>query len=178
VTEPLLSRRSVIKALRALSERRLTQTEARALAEGKTEKQDFAAAILGAARLDSTLAYIIEREFIDLSPDEERALLREGPLAEFGAKIKLGYALGLYGPLTRDDLNIIREIRNAFAHSGNPLDFSNAAIARACQLINISADFRYPDPPFDTSLKFCMATSHLIVNMIEYAHRGDKSRVP
>src|SRR5262249_54463894 len=52
-----------------------------------------------------------------------------GPLATFSAKIKLGYALGFYGPRTRHDFLIFNEIRNAFAHAPHPLTFKNKSIA-------------------------------------------------
>jgi DNA-binding MltR family transcriptional regulator len=39
-----------------------------------------------------------------------------GPLGNFGAKIRLGYMLGLLAPATYKDLLTINKIRNEFAH--------------------------------------------------------------
>ena len=56
----------------------------------------------------------------------------EGPLATFGAKIKIGYAMGLYGPEIKADLDCIRRIRNYFAHTMRPLTFRDARIKKIC----------------------------------------------
>ena len=61
----------------------------------------------------------------------------EGPLSSFSAKIKIGYALGLYGKVVRDDLDTIREVRNAFAHSTAHIDFRTAAVAVVCSRLRL-----------------------------------------
>jgi hypothetical protein len=50
-------------------------------------------------------------------------------MGSFFASIELGYALGLYGNLLRDDLHTIRTIRNAFAHAMKPLTFDTPQVA-------------------------------------------------
>lgn len=64
-----------------------------------------------------------------------------GPLSTFSAKIKMGYSLGLYNKLMRDELDLIRYIRNAFAHSWRKLDFESTAVVEGC------ACLRIPDLP-------------------------------
>jgi len=72
---------------------------------------DRVAAILATAWLDKALEKALLRNMIAGFPDKERKELFDGsgtaPLAPTSAKIRLAYALGLYGPITRDDLNII-----------------------------------------------------------------------
>jgi hypothetical protein len=55
-----------------------------------------------------------------------------GPLGNFSNKIAFGYSLGLYEVRTRHDLNLIRRIRNGFAHCQLPLRFDISAVKGVC----------------------------------------------
>lgn len=59
------------------------------------------------------------------------------PLRDFSSKIKMGFALGLYGPQTKADLDAIREVRNAFAHTMEPIDFDTPEVVNVCNRIVI-----------------------------------------
>lgn len=65
----------------------------------------------------------------------------DGMLGTFGAKIQIAYALKLIGPITRHDLNIIRTLRNQFAHSRKPIKFSTGVVKIACSHLML------PDQP-------------------------------
>ena len=54
------------------------------------------------------------------------------PLRTFNAKIIMGYSLGIYGEITRDDLHIMRYIRNAFAHSPRAITFDTPNVTTLC----------------------------------------------
>lgn len=54
------------------------------------------------------------------------------PIPSFAVKISLGYALGIYERHIRDELNLIKAIRNAFAHSAAELSFDDSRIIDAC----------------------------------------------
>jgi hypothetical protein len=56
-----------------------------------------------------------------------------GPLGNFGAKIDLGFLMGLYGREKRDDLHTIREIRNAFAHKTKTITFNSTEPKTLCK---------------------------------------------
>ena len=58
-----------------------------------------------------------------------------GVLSTFAAKIKMGHALGLYGDEMLDDLELIKLIRNVFAHARVSVDFKHSAVAEACDAI-------------------------------------------
>ncbi len=59
------------------------------------------------------------------------------PIPTFSCKIRLGYALGIYEKHIRDELNLIKGIRNAFAHARAPISFSDAVISDACNFLVI-----------------------------------------
>lgn len=62
---------------------------------------------------------------------------QNGPLSSFAAKIKIGHALGIYPPRVREELDLIRHIRNAFAHSWAQLEFSTPQICEGCSQLRI-----------------------------------------
>jgi DNA-binding MltR family transcriptional regulator len=53
------------------------------------------------------------------------------PLSGFSAKIRMGFALGLYGERTFHDLELLRELRNLFAHGKLAIDFNTPDVKRA-----------------------------------------------
>lgn len=59
-----------------------------------------------------------------------------GPLGDFHSKIRMARALGIITKDQEEDLDTIRVIRNAFAHSIHPMTFSDEAIVRACKMFN------------------------------------------
>src|SRR6202008_1198062 len=48
------------------------------------------------------------------------------------SKIDICYLLGFISLGTHRDLHLIRKIRNDFAHSASPIDFTNDAIGQRC----------------------------------------------
>ena len=95
------------------------------------EASPRAAAVLAVTYVESCLRFAIAARFISLSDDELKPLYNaSGPLNSFSQAIDLGFALGLFGPMIRDDLTIMRVIRNAFAHTMKPLSFDTAEFAK------------------------------------------------
>jgi DNA-binding MltR family transcriptional regulator len=88
-----------------------------------------AAVIVAAAFLDTFLERLIRRHLVELPPTEVEALFGpDRPLGSFSAKIKMARAMGLIGPKTAHDMNIMREIRNAFAHGLRRMNFETAEV--------------------------------------------------
>jgi hypothetical protein len=51
----------------------------------------------------------------------------------FAIKTRIAYALGVYGPDTKDDLDTIRHIRNFFAHDKGHLTFDDEDVSGLCK---------------------------------------------
>jgi hypothetical protein len=103
------------------------------------QESDRAAAVLGAAFLDTLLADLLRRHLVPgLAKD---AFEHNGPLGSFADRTTMAYALGLINSATKADLDLIRRIRNDFAHShDHKLSFSVDAIrSRARELAVMSA---------------------------------------
>jgi hypothetical protein len=110
----------------------------------KREKNDRVTAISLCAFLDNCLKCGILRalpnETVGWTLFDDR-----GVLESFGAKITMGHALGLYGKQTRRNLDILRQVRNLFAHGMSQLTFATPEIANACRELAVPPereDFR------------------------------------
>lgn len=75
---------------------------------------DRAAAILAVAYLDHRLAEAIKSRLYVTGKEADG--LFKGPLRNGEARNQIGYALGLFGKRTYDELKTIHEVRNDFAH--------------------------------------------------------------
>jgi hypothetical protein len=131
---------SVKQALRALSNREMTFEELEAYQRQiDHEENDRGACLLMATNLEIALDTVVFRnmEYEDALTDNS------GPLNTFHQKITLGRALRLYGPDTQHNLDYIRAIRNAFAHSHAPISFETKEIKDAVKLLKDVA----PLPP-------------------------------
>ncbi|MCE5361458.1 MAG: hypothetical protein JJ714_10925 [Acidithiobacillus sp.] len=95
---------------------------------------DRSVALVVAACVEEVLRQVLESRLVSLPKEEERKLFDEpgGPFHNFYSKILTGFALGLYGPITKGDLDIIRTIRNSFAHSMKALRFDSPEIEKQC----------------------------------------------
>jgi hypothetical protein len=105
----------------------------------RREENDRVVAISICGFLDSFLkagiVCALPNQTVALALFEDR-----GPLESFGAKIVMGHALGLYGKQTRRNLDILRQVRNLFAHDYiSPLTFATPEIAHACRELVIPA---------------------------------------
>lgn len=106
-------------------------------------ESDRAFAVLHAANLENALRDLFAFKFRpSLNSAERNAVYGpDGSMSSFAAKIGLAYALEYIGPITRDDMNLVRLVRNGFAHSGRALDFKLAVVADVC------AHLQFPDLP-------------------------------
>ena len=104
-----------------------------------TPGNDRAAAILLARHLEDSLAVaLLARLGIEKSRLNELIGI-ERPLGSFDNKIRFSYAIGLLTEETRYSVDVIRSIRNAFAHALIPIRFETREVASACALITIPA---------------------------------------
>lgn len=94
------------------------------------EADDRGCAIMGGGLVEHYLTQAIKCRLID--PGAKLAgewfTGPSAPFATFSAKIQLGMAIGIYGPLMHGRLNAIKDIRNVFAHRALPLTFYHPAL--------------------------------------------------
>jgi hypothetical protein len=99
------------------------------------------AAILGGTLVEETLRFLLISKMVSLTLKERGELFDiMKPLSSFSAKIAVGYAFGCYGPVTRDDLHTIKEVRNAFAHARRLIDFDTKEVAQHCERLYVGRE--------------------------------------
>jgi hypothetical protein len=93
-----------------------------------SQESDRAAGILGGALLDLHLERLFRARLAADTP--EAVYGNRGPLGDFASRIDLAYALGWIDADTKNDLHIVRGIRNDFAHhADHELTFSDQSIS-------------------------------------------------
>ena len=79
-------------------------------------ENDRAIAIVGGTFLDTLLEHILFAFLPENEKDVEKLMEANQPLGNFSNKITMCYCLGLIDKVIKSDLNIVRKIRNRFAH--------------------------------------------------------------
>ena len=112
-------------SLQRLTRERWTPDDYDKVAGELLEGSDRASAIIGAAIAEDALVDALVSRFQKMATDDIDKLFyaETAPLQTFSAKIRIGHAMGIYGLKLRAQLDIIRTVRNAFAHSMRPLEY-------------------------------------------------------
>jgi hypothetical protein len=134
-------------------------------------------AVLSCALLDDLIKFGILCNMVTLTPTEHDELfVGYKPLASFSAKIQLAYAIGLIGKKVRHDLNSIREIRNAIAHTALQIDFSSPEIKSLCHGFHCKPLIDKREQK-NTKTLFVCATRIMMIHLIS-KWSPDKSFIP
>lgn len=91
------------------------------------------AVMLGAIVEISLQRFLKNKTRPTLTSDDGRLLFDfRGPLGDFASKTLIAYAFNMFGPDTRHDLDIVRVMRNEFAHSRKSFNFTTPQVAAVC----------------------------------------------
>lgn len=97
------------------------------------EGSDRVAAIMGSALVEHHLMDAIRLSLADAFNDNVLFHDQGAPFGTFKARIVAGRALGLYGEQMANDLDILRDIRNQFAHALLSISFENPHLVGRCK---------------------------------------------
>jgi hypothetical protein len=95
-----------------------------------TKPEAISIAIIGALVVEHEIEESIRRRFQKITDDEWLALLADesGPVSTFDRKVKLAKCFGIFDPAMKSNFDIIREVRNLFAHSKRLINFDHPLI--------------------------------------------------
>jgi mannitol operon repressor len=105
------------------------------LAEFQRET-DRGAALVGAALIDSRLERLLSSHLIESKAATELLGAGDAPLGSLSSRIKISFALGLITELEYQEADLIRKVRNEFAHEVHGLTFSSQRISGLCSSLN------------------------------------------
>jgi DNA-binding MltR family transcriptional regulator len=144
--------------------------------EAFESESDRAVSLITAAFLDDGLEALLRKCLVERHNLVNELFSYNGPFGTFSARINTAYALGHISETTFKDLNIIRGIRNDFAHSRKEISFDTPSIrGRAMNLSfpMITAGSETPD--FDSPrVKYIEITSWTL-NKIQAREREIES---
>lgn len=108
--------------------------------EQLSQESERGSAIIGAAFIDDVLEEMLKTLMI--VPAQKQDELFTGsfaPLGSLSAKIALSYRLGLISPNVRMGLDLVRKIRNDFAHVSHQINFKTQSVhERIRELFNLN----------------------------------------
>ncbi len=124
--------------------------------------------IVNVSLLDEQLEALLTAYFIDKPKAVNELLDDPGCLSTFGARIKLSFVLGLISAKEFDMLNLIRKIRNDFAHNSRATSFSQSPIKDRCLALDVT---KFPTSgeqcdPKNPQEKFIASYGFLLLSII------------
>jgi hypothetical protein len=165
---------SIISKLRSLSRQEASMDDMREFQrQVRQESNDRGATLLVTANCDLALTQSIYR--VLKVPDDFRQRLEAegGPLNTFSQRIMMGRALAIYGEVMQHNLDLLRHLRNAVAHSHVPITFETTEVAEAIGQFrpqtllpphNLGAESKpYPDEPRARFHHACETMSHNLI---------------
>lgn len=130
-----------------------------------TNESDRGAGLMAAAFIDDRLAELISSKLINDDALIKSLLDFNGPFGNFSARIEVSFGFGLIPNNVRRDLNLLRKIRNDFAHTANQVTFYDQPIASRCRelaLDNKSKDAN-PRGKFTRAMVVCLVVIQLAI---------------
>ena len=100
-----------------------------------TKQSDRGTALIAAAWVDDALSECLRASFRQEKETADKLLEPDRPLGTFSSRIKLAYLLGIIISSLRSDLDLIKSIRNDFAHLRQSMRFSVQSITDRCNAL-------------------------------------------
>jgi hypothetical protein len=150
-------------SLEALSKEMPSEEQLLTYARDLIQESDRSSAIMAGALVEQALYVMICAKIADPG-DGKQASWFEGinaPFRSFEQKIALGRALAVYDQPIEDRLNIIRKIRNVFAHRSLPLDFSHPSLKPLVAKLNPRPETEYPTRYIFAA--YCVAIVNILI---------------
>jgi hypothetical protein len=113
---------------------------ARTIALQMLEERGRGAVLVGVARVDAALEHLLQAVMSPATSKSDGLFLPERPLGSIGAKVALASRLGLIDASVERALNVLRKLRNAFAHSAESASLGDPA--HSSRLAEVYADAR------------------------------------
>ena len=102
-------------------------TAARTIALQMLEERGRGAVLVGVASVDAALEHLLQAVMTPAPSKGDGLFLPDRPLDSIGAKVALASRLGLIDASVERALNVLRKLRNAFAHSAESASLADPA---------------------------------------------------
>jgi hypothetical protein len=131
------------KALKKLSQTLPTPPEIESIMQDLGKESDLAAAITGTALAEAALERLLRSKITALSATFLNELFQyRAPLGDFSGKILIAQAFEIITSTMAEEMQSLRVIRNAFAHSKIPLSFDHEVLAKEIMSLRMASAIR------------------------------------
>jgi hypothetical protein len=160
-----------VKSLRAYYKNREIDTAE--LLRSIDGESDRSAVVMAASVLEDTLLLALFTRFPRAAtPDElgDQLAQHDGPLGSFSKKIAVAHMMGLVSDKSRKILTLIRELRNACAHSQRPISFETPQVQAVVHRMLYDTPVRLRADAADRAAlraAFLAMATALIVNLLD-----------
>lgn len=130
---------------------------------------DIAAAITGAAIVEARLEQLIRVKLRSKRSDLSQQLFENrGPLSDFNSKILVAEAFGVVTTPIAGELQMVRAVRNTFAHAKHAFTFEQAAVEKKTRSSPMLAaiDGLPPVPGYDRGLPSTKGAFLLVIRIL------------
>jgi hypothetical protein len=127
-------------------------------------ESDRGCALMSAAFLEVELENELKHLLVKNSKIIDKIFEFNGPLGNFSSKISMAFALGLINRNTLNELDLIRKIRNKFAHEHQPISFDNETLVPLIKKMNqnVYVEFSTHRERFIRTSIFLLSSIHSI----------------
>lgn len=123
------------------------------MVESASKESDRGCALILSANLDNRLSELLRNLCVKEPPKSQQDLFSKLSFpSTFSSRIDMCYALGQIGEEEYRDMNLIRKIRNQFAHHEDGVSFETAEIRQRCFAFGMLKEMEddYPSPEYQT----------------------------
>lgn len=114
--------------------------ETQALFEAVNDERDLPCVLVSTSFLDQSLASLLS-SFMIKSSVPKALLSHKGAVGAFFPRTQLSYSLGLISKEMFQNLKVVGDIRNMFAHSHLSLSFAEPDIVKLCEQLQLPSIF-------------------------------------
>lgn len=126
-----------------------------------SKETDRGCALFAAAYLDNALSDLLYCTLAYDKKIETDLFTGTAPLSSFSSRIKLAFYLGKISKVEKRDMELVRKVRNEFAHSADNISFETPKINSQCKELS----FSYHESSHRARGHFTAACMGLLVNI-------------
>lgn len=137
-------------------------------------ESDRGCALLAISFLEEELKMLLKKCLVDTPEVDEKIFSFNGPLGTFSSKIEIAFSLGKISKTIKDELNLLRKIRNHFGHSPTPIDFNTHPINERCKSLKGSWKRQTSNPRQHFTAAICSVLAVLHAETFFTKHPGKR----
>ena len=174
-----MSHQAAITALKKYTKVETAEVSSSDFASTMSGESDRGAIILMATAIDDSLLAALKRNMSGLEAKELHSIFElDGLASSFSKRTKLAQAMGIIDRGTRLLIDLIREMRNACAHSRQALTFDSPVIIVALE--SVFRDEENPVSEWETKRRrgmFCLMTGSLADSVNGFVEDGNRENL-